>query len=296
MVRFKLTIDRFKQSEYTGKNRCPPCTIVNVVIAVIASVVVAGVLVGVGVSVYALPAAAVTIVVSLVAIYFRGYLVPGTPRLTKQYFPRRLLRWFGKVPSVVENRRANERSEDSDTDFDDETVEAVLIRADVVEECRDGTDLCLTDQFRSAWHDQIATVREGDTERERLLAVLDVEEEVEIEFEDHGTAFEAEANGYHVGTWESQAAFIADVAAGELLSDRLAVWDDCSSFERGELLQSLRLFLETCPACGDPLSFSTDTVESCCTSHEVAAVTCDECEQRVFEAPVWDDDSPTQPL
>lgn len=281
MERFKQTVDRFRQPEYTGKNRCPPCTIVNIVIAVIAGVV-AGVLVGVGISAYALPAAAITIVGSLVVIYLRGYLVPGTPRLTKQYFPQWLLKWFGKV-SAAEPRRVNERNEE--TDPADETVEAVLLRADVVEECRDGTDLCLTDQFRSAWHDRIATVRDGNTERERLLAVLDIEEEVEVEFEDHGNAFETEANGHHVGTWESQAAFIADVAAGELLSDRLVVWDEYTSFERGELLQSLRLFLETCPSCSDSLSFGTDTVESCCTSHEVAAVTCDECGQRVFEAP-----------
>ena len=292
MAQFKQTIDRFRQPEYTGENRCPPCTMVNIVIAVIASVVVVGVLVGVGVSAYALPAAAMMIIGSLVVIYFRGYLVPGTPRLTKQYFPRRLFRWFGKV-SAAETSGVNER--DDDSDLADETVEAVLLRADVVVECRDGTDLCLTDQFRSTWHDQIATVRDGDTEHERLLDVLDVDEKVKVEFKDHGNAFEAEANGYHVGTWESQAAFIADVAAGELLSDRLLGWDEYTSFERGELLQSLRLFLETCPSCSDPLSFGTDTVESCCTSHEVAAVTCDECGQRVFEAPVWDDDMPTPP-
>lgn len=293
MNRFELMIDRFRQPEYTGKNRCPPCTVVNIVIAVFSSIAVAGVLVGIGVSAYALPAAVLTIVGSLVVIYLRGYLVPGTPRLTKQYFPRRLLRWFGKV-RATETGRVTEK--DDETDFDDETVETVLLRADVVEECRDGTDLCLTDQFRSAWHDQIATVRDGNTERERLLSVLDVKDEVEVEFEDHGNAFEAEADDHHVGTWESQAAFIADVAAGELLSDRLLMWDEYTSFERGEFLQSLRLFLETCPSCNDHLSFGTDTVESCCTSHEVAAVTCDECGQRIFEAPVMDDDMSAPPM
>jgi hypothetical protein len=288
--RFKTTIDRLKRPEYTGENRCPPCTIVNVVIAIVVSVVVAGVLVGAGESTYALIAAAVTIVVSLATIYFRGYLVPGTPRLTKQYFPMWLLEKFGKTLSAAETRRVRENGED--TELDEGSVEAVLIHADVVAVCRGGDDLCLTDQFRSDWHDQIATIQDGDTKRERLLSVLDAEEEIEIEFEDYGDAFEAEADGYHVGTWESQAAFIADVAAGQLLPDRLPAWDEYSSFERGELLQSLRLFLETCPSCGDPLSFGTDTVESCCTSHEVAAVTCDECGQRVFEAPVRNDSGP----
>jgi hypothetical protein len=289
--RFKTAIDRLKRPEYTGENRCPPCTIVNVVIAIAVSIVVAGVLVGVGESTYALIAAAVTIVVSLATIYFRGYLVPGTPRLTKQYFPTWLLEKFGKTLSTAETRRVSENGED--TELDGDSVEAVLIQADVVAVCREGDDLCLTDQFRSDWHDQIATIQDGDTKRERLLSVLDADEEIEIEFEDYGDAFEAEADGYHVGTWESQAAFIADVAAGELLPDRLPAWDEYSSFERGKLLQSLRLFLETCPMCGDPLSFGTDTVESCCTSHEVAAVTCDECRQRVFEAPVRNDSTPS---
>jgi hypothetical protein len=288
--RFKTTLDRLKRPEYTGENRCPPCTIVNVAIAIVVSVIVAGVLIGVGESTYALLAAAVTIVVSLATIYFRGYLVPGTPRLTKQYFPMWLLETFGKTLSAAETRRVSENSED--TGLDAGSVEEVLIHADVVAVCREGDDLCLTDQFRSDWHDQIAIIQDGDTKRERLLSVLDAEEEIEIEFEDYGDAFEAEADGYHVGTWESQIAFIADVAAGELLPDRLPAWDEYSSFQRGKLLQSLRLFLETCPSCDDPLSFGTDTVESCCTSHEVAAVTCNECGQRVFEAPVQNDSGP----
>ena len=60
---------RLRQPEYTGRNRCVPCTIVNLLIAVI----ITG-----GVAVVSIPLGGALFVVSLGAIYFRGYLVPGT--------------------------------------------------------------------------------------------------------------------------------------------------------------------------------------------------------------------------
>lgn len=41
-------------------------------------------------------AAGSTLVVALGAIRRRGYLVPGTPALTKRHLPDPVLRWFGK--------------------------------------------------------------------------------------------------------------------------------------------------------------------------------------------------------
>jgi hypothetical protein len=71
-------LDRVRQPEYTGENRCMPCTATNVVIAVLLSV---------GVGVLFPPAGVVVFALSLGAIWLRGYLVPGTPELTKRYFP-----------------------------------------------------------------------------------------------------------------------------------------------------------------------------------------------------------------
>lgn len=90
-------IDRLRQPEYTGSNRCLPCTATNVVIAAVMSVVVGVIwatMVGglwwvVGGSLFAL---------SLLAIWLRGYLVPGTPQFTKRYFPDWLLAKFDKAP------------------------------------------------------------------------------------------------------------------------------------------------------------------------------------------------------
>lgn len=82
-------IERFRQPEYTGDNRCIPCTTINLIIAVIVSVALGTVSLGMGIAVAA---------VSITIIYLRGYLVPGTPPLTKRYFPDRVLRLFDKTP------------------------------------------------------------------------------------------------------------------------------------------------------------------------------------------------------
>ncbi len=80
---------RLRNPAYTGENRCVPCTAVNVAISVVAAAVAA---------VAAVELAAAVLAVSLSAIYLRGYLVPGTPTLTKRYFPPWLLARFGKDP------------------------------------------------------------------------------------------------------------------------------------------------------------------------------------------------------
>lgn len=109
--------NQLRQPAYTGDNRCLPCTAVNIVIAVIVSVVASIVSPVLGVGVF---------VLALVAIYVRGYLVPGTPTLTKRYFPERVLHWFDK---------------DATASVTDESVaidpERVLLAATAVKPCRD---------------------------------------------------------------------------------------------------------------------------------------------------------------
>lgn len=43
-----------------------------------------------------------TLVAALGLVYLRGYLVPGTPTLTRRYLPDRVLAAFGKRPDSVE--------------------------------------------------------------------------------------------------------------------------------------------------------------------------------------------------
>ena len=76
-----LLLDRIREPEHTGENRCVPCTVVNAAIAVAATAFA---------SIVAVEAAAVVLVGSVLAIGLRGYLVPGTPALTRRYLPDRV--------------------------------------------------------------------------------------------------------------------------------------------------------------------------------------------------------------
>lgn len=263
-------LSRFKQPEYTGENRCMPCTSVNVAIAVVASVGLG--LLGWQVATVTAGAAlgGVFFVVAVGAIYFRGYLVPGTPELTKQYFPEWLLAWFDKAP-------AQPAPPEGELDAED-----VLTGVGALEVCDDGADLCLTDDFRSAWHAEIDRVDTEAVGRQRLLDLLDVDA-ADVDVEEYGDAFRATLDGTPIGTWQSEAAFLADLGAAGVLANRDPLWERRSVPDQGRLLNALRLFIDQCPTCGGSPEFGTETVESCCTNYEVAAVECTDCDARLFE-------------
>lgn len=267
-------LGRYKQPEYTGENRCLPCTVVNTVIAIVLSAGVGGALAVVTAPVAGAVVGLGLFVASMLAIYVRGYLVPGTPELTKQYFPAWLLEVFGKGPE----------SHESVTEIDPETE---LTRAGALEECEDSEDLCLTDAFQDAWNDEISRVKQGDADRDQLLDLLELDD-ADVEFREYGTAFVARIGHQQVGKWESQAAFLADLGAARALSESHPEWDRLSVEAKSQLLNGLRLFIDSCPSCGGVPAFGTETVESCCSTHEVAAVTCPDCEVRLFETPVAD--------
>lgn len=250
-----------------------PCTVVNTLIALVVSAVI--VLLGVqfATAVVGGVAAAAFFGLSLAAIYLRGYLVPKTPELTKRHFPEWMLRLFGKEPDVPEQL---------ETDIDPEVE---LVNAGALEECEDRDDLCLTDGFREDWQAAINRVGADDAGRKRLLDLLDTEEG-NVQYQEFGGAFKARVDGQVVGQWESEAAFLADLGAAETLEEQYPRWDDLAIDAKSQLLNGLRLFIETCPTCGGTPTFGAETVESCCSTYDVAAVACEECEARLFETRV----------
>ncbi|MUW14291.1 hypothetical protein GJ633_06165 [Halorubrum sp. CBA1125] len=262
--------NRYKNPEYTGNNRCLPCTIVNSGIGITVSAGAAGLATVSGWERAAAPIATVLIVISAVSIYFRGYLIPGTPALTRRYLPRELRTRFGKETSKPPIS-------------DDIDVERLLVSAGTLRENKDGTDLRLTQDFESRWKTAIETIRGTDVDRDHLLELLDLSAD-EVTFEEYPMAFRMRVDGRDVGKWESQEAFFADVAAAELLEDRVSNWSHLDAVQRGQLLNGLRLFLTRCPGCDGPLSLDMNTVESCCSSREVLVLSCDECNTRILES------------
>ena len=251
-----------------------PCTIVNLLIAggLSLALAVASPLLG-----------AVALVASVATIYLRGYLVPGTPALTKQYLPDRVLAWFDKAPAPT-----GEYAVHADPD-DDVDVEVALLDLGVVEENEDGTDLRLTPAFAESWHDAIERLRDGEAARFALADLLGVDED-RVALTARGSAVAAAVDGEEVGRWESRAAFVADVAAERVLGGRVSGWTELSIERRSRLLSSLRVFLERCPDCDGRVAIREETVESCCRSRRVVAGACQNCGTRLFEIDAADID------
>jgi len=265
---------RLRRPEYTGENRCVPCTIVNLGIAAALAAVIA-VVAGPSLG----PAlAAVVLGGSLVAIWLRGYLVPGTPELTKRYLPPRVLALFGK---------ATDRRGVSAAVPDDFDPEAYLLSAGVLAETADGSDLAFAPRFADAWRD--ALDREGAVAATRAdddlaaLSTLTGLDEATLSLDWHGASGVAFADDSVIGRWESRPAFRADVAADRVLAATRADWADLSLGARSAALGALRLFVDECPACAGDVALEERVVESCCTARDVVAARCRGCDARLFE-------------
>ena len=261
---------RFRRPEYTGSNRCLPCTVVNVALAAIGTGAVALV---------SVPAAVGVAVVALTVIYFRGYLVPGTPQLTRRYLPDWMLGVFGKAGTV-------ERLSASDVD-----PGVVLVATGAVADSPVTDDVSLDPGFAARLHEQTVALRHGDedTRRQAIATELDVPFE-EVNVVPFGSGCSVFLRDELLGTWESPAALDTDLAAMDLLAARGGTWDRLDVSARSEVVGALRLFVETCPDCGGAIALGERTVESCCSSREVVATTCQDCGSRMLELNVGVDE------
>lgn len=184
-----------------------------------------------------------------------------------------MLRWFEKEPGA-EWKTAEEGLID---------IPKALDSLDLVEPCPDVEDFCLNPDFRSWWHDRMTAV-DGDGDRVAAIgSMLDVDPSATSMNQYGSAAVVVRYENRQVGQWESDAALVADVAADQVLSEWDDTWTELDPVNRSRILNSLRMFLERCPSCGGPASLGQETVESCCREMEVAAVSCSECGERLFE-------------
>ncbi|WP_244531592.1 hypothetical protein [Halogranum amylolyticum] len=209
---------------------------------------------------------------AIAVIYLRGYLVPGTPMLTKRYFPDQVLAWFDKEPTQTFHVYG---------DIKDVDAEDILRRADALEVCAGGDDLCLSPRFSEAWHQQVERL-EIDAPERTLADLLDVPS-ARLTTQNRGRSFVATVDGNQVGQWESRAAFVADMTAERALSELTRGWNDVPVEQRSVLLRQLRVFLEWCPECGGAVRLAQKTRTSCCRSWAVIASACEGCDARLFE-------------
>jgi hypothetical protein len=277
MSRSPMKLSRLKRPEYTGTNRCLPCTAVNVALAAVLAIGSAAVVAVATASASAASLSGLTIFGgALFVIYLNGYLIPGTPSLTKRYLPRRLLAAFGKGPFVR-----------LDATFDpDETLRTV----GVVIEGRD--DLQLLPAFERAWRTAIDDIGSADMSVEaeitQRVASLGGFDATEIEIAESPEALRMWYGEELIATWPSRAACIADIAAADILPEYDSWWYERSLAMQAELLGALRLFLDRCPVCYGAVTLSLEAVSSCCYDYDVVATTCDGCNARLFEVELRD--------
>ena len=273
---------RLRDPRYVGSNRCLPCTVVNLVIAAALALAVATVSVG---------WAFATLAVAVATIALRGYLVPGTPTLTKRYLPERVLAWFDKGPNpgdapggatAASDATGEGSLADDGTPFDPATV---LLEAGVLLEDPAVDDFVLEERFHEAWGREARVLADDDAD-ERVLADFLELDPGSVSTVDSDRDYAAYVEDEPAGRWESRQAFLADLAAAGVLEERWDGWSRLPTARRSELLGSLRLFLETCPSCDGNVGLGTTVVESCCRRYDVLAATCDACDARLFEANV----------
>ena len=266
-------LDRLRRPEYTGENRCLPCTAVNVGIAAVGAAAVTAV---------GGPApGAIGFGGALAAIWLRGYLVPGTPELTKRYLPERVLRLFGKGTAGT-GRGA--RAADIDP-------EAYLLDAGVLVETPAGDDFAFAPDFAAAWRAAVhrdGSARDGDggaaaeDDIGALAGVTGLNRDA-LSIDWRGGVGFAYADDELIGSWESRAAFRADAAADRVLTATRSDWPDLPLVDRSATLGALRLFVAECPSCEGDVALEERVVESCCSSYDVVAGRCAGCDARLFE-------------
>ncbi len=248
---------RLRRPEYTGSNRCLPCTALNLLLTG-----VIGALLGLRSS----AAAVLFVLLALGSIAVRGYLIPGTPTLTKRYLPERVLAWFGKQPESVDGPAVD--------------VIGSLTDAGVLE--TGGADLSLTPEFESALGNGVLALNSDRAVRTVTASFLDVDSEA-ITIDGH-EPWTVRVDSTVVGRWESRSAFLTDLAADQLLAARATDWDGLDGATRGRILSAVRACLGCCPVCAGTVSLDTTVVETCCRDIEVVTTVCQDCGARLFEA------------
>lgn len=244
-------VSRIRQPEYTGTNRCMPCTIVNSVIAAgIAGTLAWAVSTGFGLLALGL---------LIGVIYLRGYLVPGTPTLTKTYLPAPLLRPFGK-----------DSPQGTLGDLDAEGIWNVLEDGGVVDRRNDAVRLSA--EFRDRWRAEIRANRDRDLGERDVATMMDAEDVVQR----GERAFSV--GGNQLLRWDSTAALLADAAAAAVFRERFEDWPGLDRRTRRDLLGRLRLLLDRCPICDGPTRRENEHVDPCCQRPHTAVWTeCRSC-------------------
>ncbi|WP_227353994.1 hypothetical protein [Haladaptatus salinisoli] len=259
-------LDDLRRPEYTGENRCWPCTASNAVLLLLACASVARLLPAKRAR--RLGVASVLGLVGGATIALRGYLVPGTPR----FAPRLVDVLAGEPTRPTE---AGSLAGEAADDAGERALDALLAEG-VVHAV--GDSLHLDERFRSDWRAAMRRVRERDL----APAVSDAAPvPVDVELVEGGDWVVVSAGGPESERWLSRPVAIAEVAAVRALAE-----SGVDPAVRAQSASPLRAFLRECPDCD--VELEETTADRCCGSgtsplsppDEVLA--CPACDRYVF--------------
>lgn len=270
---------RIRRAEYTGINRCWPCTVAN------------GVVLSIGVVILTIAGrrtmAAGVALVGVVSIWLRGYLVPYTPR----YAPR-LLAMLPFDFGVYGDHTDRDDGSLSDTGLaaggDDKTagptgdaIVTTLLEAGVV--VPDDEEFLLQDTFRDEWRREMTRLRdrnlEGLAEEADALTEASVDAHVGRDWRGRATTVRLKGEAGHSVSLD-EAVVVAELAA----TRALRAWIDDAGVRRAAG-RPLRSLLERCPRCDGELTVSQAT---CCGevtppgSTPTEKLVCPACDVRLF--------------
>ncbi len=220
-----ISLAAVRRPEYTGENRCWPCTVANGVILLVCCLALAPV---------SIPIVLCMLIAGTSLIWLRGHLVPYTPQLTS-------FMWTSSS-----NRRPDRPLTGSLAEADEDDGErtlAALVEAGVI--VPDGDRLRLDESFRDDWREEMR----------RLRGLSDESLTAEIETAARGRTVELlEADrplfvltGPDGGeAWVSRPVAIAETAAVAVLSTGLPTTSTTHSIA---VARALRAFLDRCPVC-----------------------------------------------
>ena len=255
-------IDTLRRPEYVGANRCWPCTVVNAAIVGLA---------GLALAVVSLPLALLAVAVGAVLVALRGYVVPYTP----EFAPRLVAHLpveFGPE-KAADGGRSSESLADGEIDGD--RLLGELFEAGVLVGQQ---ELAPAAEFLDDWEAEMASLRELSDDDLAAAVAERVPGDFAGRIEDGWLHLDADGESILL----SRTFAIAEGAAVAVLTDRGV--DEETAIAAG---RPLRMFAETCPACGGPVVETT--VGACCggtsgvyDSPETAVLACDDCDERLF--------------
>ncbi len=254
------SIATLRRPEYTGKNRCWPCTVANAAILLACCLALV---------VFSFPLALAALLAGVGTIRVRGYLVPYTPQLVSR------LRGTREPDRPLTGSIA---PTDGD-DLGEWTVET-LVGAGIV--VPDGERLHLQESFRDDWREEMARLRELSGEKlVESTATETRNSDVELLDADRPLLVLTGPEGGE--TWVSRPIAIAEVAAGRALVSHVS---ELSNRERLVAARALRGFLHRCPVCETPTEETPPN--TCCGGvHSKAALSgtvlvCPRCEEALY--------------